>query len=96
MSYSIVVIAGARPNFMKVAPILSALNREPDQFTPTLVHTGQHYDYQMSEVCSQEPEVLKKNAFLDVVRGLPAQEKSDIISKRTVNKFGICRSTSER
>jgi len=81
MSYSIVIVAGARPNFMKVAPILSALNREPEQFTPMLVHTGQHYDYQMSEVFFQDLEIQKPDAFLDVVRDHPAQQTADIISK---------------
>ena len=50
MPKKIITVAGARPNFMKVAPILSALRVDPQSFSPLLVHTGQHYDYQMSEV----------------------------------------------
>ena len=43
-----VVVAGARPNFIKIKPILDALDAEG--FRTTLVHTGQHYDEAMSEV----------------------------------------------
>ncbi len=42
------LIAAARPNFMKVAPLWHALSAAPD-FTPVLVHTGQHYDANMSD-----------------------------------------------
>ena len=46
----IIVVAGARPNFMKVAPLLAELRRYPGEFEPLLVHTGQHYDYRMSDI----------------------------------------------
>ena len=42
------LIAAARPNFMKVAPLWHALKRAAD-FAPVLVHTGQHYDANMSD-----------------------------------------------
>jgi len=42
------LIAAARPNFMKVAPLFHALE-EADGFAPALVHTGQHYDANMSD-----------------------------------------------
>jgi len=45
----IINIVGARPNFMKMAPIIEALNRYPDNFEHLLVHTGQHYDERMSK-----------------------------------------------
>jgi len=43
------LVAGARPNFMKIAPIWRALNSRKDVFQTEIVHTGQHYDYEMSE-----------------------------------------------
>jgi len=46
--YRILCVVGARPNFMKIAPILSALGRRAE-FAPQLVHTGQHYDAAMNE-----------------------------------------------
>ena len=45
----ILLIAGARPNFMKVAPIYSEMKRRADEFEPLIVHTGQHYDASMSD-----------------------------------------------
>src|SRR6266850_544800 len=47
MKIRILCVAGARPNFMKLAPLVAALERDPD-FSPFIVHTGQHYDDQMS------------------------------------------------
>ncbi|WP_295991502.1 non-hydrolyzing UDP-N-acetylglucosamine 2-epimerase [Rugamonas sp.] len=46
--YRVLCVVGARPNFMKIAPILAALGRRA-AFTPQLVHTGQHYDAAMNE-----------------------------------------------
>ncbi|MBI4551008.1 MAG: UDP-N-acetylglucosamine 2-epimerase (non-hydrolyzing) [Candidatus Latescibacteria bacterium] len=45
----LLVVAGARPNFVKVAPILAEFKRDPDRFQPKFVHTGQHYDDRMSK-----------------------------------------------
>lgn len=42
-----ILVAGARPNFMKIAPIMRAINKHP-QLESVLVHTGQHYDKNMS------------------------------------------------
>ena len=44
----VINVAGARPNFMKVAPIVAAMNRRTNEFRHVLVHTGQHYDSAMS------------------------------------------------
>jgi UDP-N-acetylglucosamine 2-epimerase len=44
----VVNIVGARPNFVKIAPLIRAMTRRP-AFEPTLIHTGQHYDQAMSE-----------------------------------------------
>src|SRR6202043_372829 len=56
-------IVGARPNFMKVAPVLNALKAR-ENVVQTLVHTGQHYDVNMSDVFFQQlgipdPDVTK-------------------------------------
>src|SRR5215203_4244335 len=42
-------IVGARPNFMKIAPIVREMRRRADEFLPLIVHTGQHYDEAMSD-----------------------------------------------
>lgn len=48
------LVAGARPNFMKVAPMVRAFAREPERFAWRLVHTGQHYDHDMNQVFFDE------------------------------------------
>jgi UDP-N-acetylglucosamine 2-epimerase (non-hydrolysing) len=45
----ILIIVGARPNFMKAAPICAEMRRRPDEFEVKVVHTGQHYDEAMSD-----------------------------------------------
>ena len=45
----ILAVAGARPNFMKIAPLMHELAKRPSRFEPILVHTGQHYDKAMSD-----------------------------------------------
>jgi UDP-N-acetylglucosamine 2-epimerase (non-hydrolysing) len=45
----VVVVAGARPNFMKIAPVIEAMSGHPEVFATKLVHTGQHYDETMSQ-----------------------------------------------
>ena len=52
----IVNIVGARPNFVKIAPLIRAMTRRP-AFVPTLIHTGQHYDHAMSERFFQDLEI---------------------------------------
>lgn len=42
-------IVGARPNFMKIAPVVREMKRRTDDFLPLIVHTGQHYDAAMSD-----------------------------------------------
>ena len=46
-------VVGARPNLMKVAPVLSAL-KDYSKIKQTLIHTGQHYDTNMSDVFFQQ------------------------------------------
>ena len=77
----VIVVAGTRPNFMKVAPILAHLHRHPAVFEPFLVHTGQHYDYQMSEVFFQELELPDPDSFLDALSGTPTSQAADIMLK---------------
>lgn len=44
------LVAGARPNFMKIAPLWRELRKFPSQFSSYIIHTGQHYDYEMSRI----------------------------------------------
>jgi UDP-N-acetylglucosamine 2-epimerase (non-hydrolysing) len=62
----VIVVAGARPNFMKVAPLMRELKRYPRHFQCLLVHTGQHYDFEMSEVFFQNLQIPKPDIYLNV------------------------------
>jgi UDP-N-acetylglucosamine 2-epimerase (non-hydrolysing) len=77
----IIVVAGSRPNFMKVAPLLAELRQYPAEFTPLLVHTGQHYDYQMSDVFFEELELSEPDYYLDARKDNEAIQTADIIEK---------------
>lgn len=68
----IILVLGARPNFMKIAPIWQALCKEPDVFEPVLVHTEQHYDDRMSEVFIRELNLPEPHHRLGVGSGSQA------------------------
>jgi len=63
---SLVFVAGARPNFMKVAPVLRALARRGRPFADVLVHTGQHYDFEMSGVFFEQLGIRAPDVSLEV------------------------------
>lgn len=60
----LLLIAGARPNFMKVAPLIREFHGHPELFEARLVHTGQHYDELMSDVFFDELEIPKPDIHL--------------------------------
>jgi len=67
-------VVGARPNFMKAAPVLRALEAEDAAFEAVLVHTGQHYDPEMSDVFLRELRLPKPDVFLGVGSGSHAEQ----------------------
>lgn len=62
----IIIVAGARPNFVKVAAIVAAMKRRCGEFQPTLVHTGQHYDANMSDAFFRDLEMPQPDVHLEV------------------------------
>ena len=60
-----ILVAGARPNFMKVAPLIEAARQAPD-VAPLLVHTGQHYDSQMSAQFFRDLQIPEPDVHLEV------------------------------
>lgn len=62
----IFLVAGARPNFMKVAPILSAIKRRTGIFRPYFIHTGQHYDDKMSKAFLDDLSLPDPDVYLGV------------------------------
>jgi UDP-N-acetylglucosamine 2-epimerase (non-hydrolysing) len=76
----IMSIVGARPNMMKVAPLLAELRQHPE-IEPILVHTGQHYDYSMSQVFFDQLRVPPPDYNLDVGSGTHYAQTAEIIRK---------------
>ena len=72
-------IVGARPNFMKVAPIMREMAKHPHEFEQLLVHTGQHYDDNMSKVFFEELELPWPDVNLDVGSGSHAWQTAQVM-----------------
>jgi len=75
----VLVIAGARPNFMKVAPIIVALSKYPDHFQCSLVHTGQHYDERMSQAFFDDLAIPRPDINLEIGSGSHAEQTGRIM-----------------
>jgi len=74
----IIVVAGARPNFMKIAPLMKELKKYPSIET-YLVHTGQHYDKKMSDSFFEELDIPAPNINLGVGGGSHAEQTAKIM-----------------
>ena len=72
------LVAGARPNFMKVAPVFHALVKE-DWCRPMLIHTGQHYDEQMSEAFLRDLGLPAPHVGLGVGSGSHAEQTAGVM-----------------
>ncbi|MCR4308153.1 MAG: UDP-N-acetylglucosamine 2-epimerase (non-hydrolyzing) [Candidatus Berkelbacteria bacterium] len=77
----IINIVGARPNFMKMAPIIKAMNQHPDQIEHLLVHTGQHYDEKMSKSFFVDLGMPKPDIDLGVGSGSHAEQTGAVMVK---------------
>ncbi len=77
----VLLIAGARPNFMKVAPIYAEMTRRPDEFRPKIVHTGQHYGAAMSDTFFSELGMPKPDVHLGVGSGSHAVQTARIMTE---------------
>lgn len=77
------LVAGARPNFMKIAPIIHAINRQNNKtgknIVYRLVHTGQHYDKEMSETFFKELKIPKPDVNLGCGGGSQAEQTANIL-----------------
>lgn len=77
----VLLIAGARPNFMKVAPIYAEMKRRPTEFAPMIVHTGQHYDAAMSDAFFDDLGMPKPDIYLGVGSGSHAVQTAKIMTE---------------
>lgn len=76
------IVAGARPNFMKIAPIIHALQKAQEKGSDIsfrLVHTGQHYDKKMSGDFFEQLEILEPHANLEAGGGSQAEQTAAIM-----------------
>ena len=72
------LVAGARPNFMKIAPIVRAL-REHGGLGFKIIHTGQHYDAEMNDVFFEELGIPQPDVFMGAGGGTHAQQTAKIM-----------------
>ena len=90
----IFLIAGARPNFMKIAPIYRELKKHRARFKPIIVHTGQHYDDRMSRVFFDDLNLPKPDVYLGVGSASHAAQTAKIMiefEKALIkNRPGLC------
>src|SRR4051812_39980969 len=74
-------VVGTRPNLMKVAPVVAALAAREDQFAHQLVHTGQHYDYAMSQIFFDELGIPEPDQYLQVGSGTHSQQVARVMER---------------
>jgi UDP-N-acetylglucosamine 2-epimerase (non-hydrolysing) len=80
-SHSIICIVGARPNFMKIAPIMAALKKFEPNLDVSLVHTGQHYDVAMNEQYFQALGIPNPDINLEVGSGTHATQTAEVMCR---------------
>lgn len=74
----VIIVVGARPNFIKAAPLVAAFKARPGWDT-SLIHTGQHYDQSMSELFFRQLEIPQPDMNLEVGSGTQTQQTADIM-----------------
>lgn len=74
----VVSIVGARPNFVKLKPVHEILK---DDLTHDVIHTGQHYDYRLSEIFFKEFKLPEPDYNLDIGSGSPGYQVGEMIQK---------------
>ncbi|MEO5378841.1 MAG: UDP-N-acetylglucosamine 2-epimerase (non-hydrolyzing), partial [Magnetococcus sp. DMHC-6] len=77
----LLLVAGARPNFMKIAPIYRAMSKKPERFQPYLVHTGQHYDPNMSADFFRDLNLPTPHFFFEVGSGSHGVQTAAVMVK---------------
>ena len=77
----VINVVGARPNFMKVAPIVAAMKKRPSRFQPLVVHTGQHYDSAMSDSFFQDLDLPQPDKHLGVGSASHAAQTAAVMER---------------
>jgi len=77
----VINVVGARPNFMRVAPIVAAMKHRPAKFQPLVVHTGQHYDAAMSDSFFRDLKLPAPDVHLGVGSGSHAAQTAAVMER---------------
>ena len=77
----VINVVGVRPNVMKVAPLVDAMKRREREFTPLVVHTGQHYDVMMSDAFFQDLGLPEPDLYLSVGSGSHAAQTAAVMQR---------------
>ncbi len=77
----VINVVGARPNFMKVAPIVEAMKRREREFAPLVVHTGQHYDADMSDAFFRDLSLPQPDVHLEVGSASHAVQTATVMQR---------------
>jgi UDP-N-acetylglucosamine 2-epimerase (non-hydrolysing) len=77
----VINVVGARPNFMKVAPLVDAMKRQTGKFSPLVVHTGQHYDSLMSDLFFRDLELPAPDVHLGVGSASHAAQTAAVMER---------------
>jgi UDP-N-acetylglucosamine 2-epimerase (non-hydrolysing) len=75
----IITVAGARPNFIKIAPLCRAFNKRKDRFEHLICHTGQHFDRNMSKIFFEQLEMPEPDFNLGIGGGTHADQTARIM-----------------
>jgi UDP-N-acetylglucosamine 2-epimerase (non-hydrolysing) len=75
----IINVVGARPNFMKIAPVIDEMRRRPARIEPLLVHTGQHYDESMSDSFFADLQIPRPDINLEVGSGSHSEQTARVM-----------------
>jgi UDP-N-acetylglucosamine 2-epimerase (non-hydrolysing) len=79
LQQKVLIVAGARPNFAKIAPIWAAMKRRGREFAPLVAHTGQHYDAQMSDAFFRDLGLPEPDVYLGVGSGTHAVQTARVM-----------------
>jgi len=75
----IINVVGARPNFMKIAPVLDEMRRRSSRIETLLVHTGQHYDESMSDSFFEDLQIPRPDINLEVGSGSHSEQTARVM-----------------
>lgn len=79
MKPTVAVVAGARPNFMKIAPVLRAADERHPPFEAVLVHTGQHYSPELSDVFFEQLGIRRPDVCLEAGSGTHGRQTARVL-----------------